>query len=211
MAIRGKRSTPRKKGAFDHIIDDLPRYDGLDLKSRDKVTIVRGTVIALPNGNDPPTDNDSLEALCVALESVFADLLWAVTRACAGRTNAGSLTRGYLWTRRIEDALADMEKRKNLLLQAYKDLVVDYYEIEGSTSVKISEGEGARLSYEPHAVVKDRDAYRKWCLREGFGEQMMLPWQTTNADLKDRLEHGLPEPDGVEAFQDVKIIYVPAR
>jgi hypothetical protein len=211
MPIRGKSKPKRRKGAFDHIIDDLPRYDGLEPKQREKVDATRAEILMAPQEGDPNITEADLEAAIVSLEDIYVELLWAVTRMCARSPHAATFTRGYLWARRLEDVLDDMAKRKNILLQAYLEMVIDYYEIEGTTTLKLADGEGARLEYVPHAVVKDREKFQQWCIANGFGPQLQLPWQTTNAETKDRLAVGLPEPDGVEAYNEVKVIYVPAK
>lgn len=211
MAIRGAKKPKRRKGAFDAIIDTLPRYDGLEPAQREKVDAIRAEILADPQPTDPSTDEKMLEAMIEGLETRVCEVLHVMTRMCARSPHAATFTRGYLWTRRLEDVLKDLEKRKNLLLQTYIELVVDYYEIEGTTSLKLGDGEGARLEYVPHAVVKDREKFRQWCIQNGFGPQLQLAWQTTNAETKDRLAVGLPEPDGVEAFNEVKVVYVPAK
>ena len=99
----------------------------------------------------------------------------------------------------------------NLLLEAHHQLLIDVYDEAGVENLKLASGHSVRTQVEPNAVVKDKEVYRKWCLNNGFGELMSLPWQTTNSLTKERLEEGNPEPDGIEIFSRTKVILTSPR
>jgi hypothetical protein len=62
------------------------------------------------------------------------------------------------------------------------------------------------LQFEPYAVVKDKDAARLWAMANGFERTLQMPWQTLNAEVKERLLNGLAEPDGVVAHSKPKLV-----
>jgi len=103
---------------------------------------------------------------------------------------------------RIEDELSDV----NLNLEAVSQLLIAQYETEGTTSVRLATGQTIRMQIEPYAQVQDREQYRLWCIANGLERSMMLPWQTTNSLVKERLLAGEVEPDGVIATARTKIV-----
>lgn len=80
------------------------------------------------------------------------------------------------------------------------------FEEEDLSSVKLDTGQTISVQREPYASVTDKETYRTWCIENGHQNEMMLPWQTTNAMTKERLLQGEPEPDGVEAFVLEKLV-----
>ena len=78
-------------------------------------------------------------------------------------------------------------------------------------NLKLSSGHSVRTQVEPNAVVRDKSVYRQWCVDNGFGELMVLPWQTTNSITKERLEDGNPEPEGIEVFSRTKVVLTSPR
>jgi hypothetical protein len=54
--------------------------------------------------------------------------------------------------------------------------------------------------------VEDKQAYRNWCVENGYEEALCLPWQTTNAITSERLVEGLPEPTGVKSFKQTIVV-----
>ena len=63
--------------------------------------------------------------------------------------------------------------------------------------------EGAGTLYprfDPMVTVRDKEVFRKWCIENGFEEQLALPWSTANAVAKERLEAGKEEMPGTELY-----------
>ena len=119
------------------------------------------------------------------------------------------LVRQYIAARAEADRIKDELSAANLLIAAYTQLLAEAYDEEGVSSMKVVVGlKGAtvRLQIEPYASVKDKDAFRQWCLDNDLGNSLQLPWPSTNSITKERLLGGLPEPDGVEAFQKPKLV-----
>jgi hypothetical protein len=115
-------------------------------------------------------------------------------------------TTKWLITRAKKDLLEAQLAEVEIEVEAYKQLLMDQYEVEGITRLRLDSGDGARLQYEPHLVVEDHDKYRQWCINTGLGRSLALPWPTGNSMLKERLMNGLPEMDGTRAFIKTKVV-----
>lgn len=88
-------------------------------------------------------------------------------------------------------------------------LIVDSFEGNGVTSVKLADGRSVGVQLEPYAKVTDRETYRQWLLspgNEGLAAQMTLLWQTTNSLAKERLLEGEPDMPGVMLTSYPKIV-----
>ena len=123
---------------------------------------------------------------------------------------SAALVQAYVAAR---DEVLDIKKRlseANLQLEAISQLLVDQFEDEDVTSIKVS-GATVRVQVEPYASVKDKATFRRWCLAHGLEESMVLPWVTTNLITKERLLAGEPEPEGVEVFQKNRVVMVKER
>tara|TARA_R110000824_G_scaffold46873_3_gene134246 strand:+ start:373 stop:843 length:471 start_codon:yes stop_codon:yes gene_type:complete len=107
----------------------------------------------------------------------------------------------------VEASLSEV----NLTLEAHIQMLINIYDEAGVENLKLASGHAIRTQVEPNAVVKDKEAYRHWCLSHGYEELMALPWQTTNSLTKDRLQEGEPEPDGVEIFARTKVVLTSPR
>jgi hypothetical protein len=119
---------------------------------------------------------------------------------------ASVLARDYREIRDEIDAIEEQLSGANLRLEAVKQLLVQQFEVEDITSLALADGSTVRVQTEPYAQVKDKEAFRQWCLQHGFEAQMVLPWATTNSITKERLLAGKPEPEGVEASQLNKVV-----
>jgi hypothetical protein len=117
-----------------------------------------------------------------------------------------ALAQDYQTLRAAESQLEAELKELRLTLEATAQMLVDQYEAEGTTSVRLMDGASVSVQVEPYAVVKDRDAHRAWAIANGLERLMALPWQTTNSITKERLLAGLPEPDGVESYAKTKLV-----
>lgn len=118
---------------------------------------------------------------------------------------ASTLARAYVGARSAVEDLKTELSLAQLRLTAVSQLLTSQYDEEDVTSIKIT-GATVRVQVEPYATVKDRDAFRKWCIDNDLAESLMLPWPTTNSITKERLLAGESEPTGVEAFQKNKIV-----
>jgi hypothetical protein len=118
---------------------------------------------------------------------------------------ASSLAQAYVISRRGKKILEEQIKGINLEIEALRQLIVDRFEVEGTSSVSLDTGESIRVQLEPHARVVDKEANRQWAIAQGLEKQLALPWQTLNSLTKDLMLRGEPEPDGVAAFVQGKV------
>lgn len=144
-------------------------------------------------------------------DAPFQERVQAMKQLILDDTNASVLTsselaRAYREVRDELDRLDEATSRANLRLEAIKQMLVSQYEAEDIASVQLSDGATVRVQPEPYAQVKDKQAFRKWCIANGLEESLALPWLSTNSITKERLLAGLPEPDGVEACKIDKVV-----
>jgi hypothetical protein len=114
--------------------------------------------------------------------------------------------RRYRELRDRKDELEDLLSVVNLDIAAAEQLLHEAYEHAGITSVKLDDGSSVRIQFEPVARIEDREAFRRWCLENGLEAQLMLPYQTTNSLVKERLLDGEPEPSGVKTYVRTKTV-----
>ena len=112
----------------------------------------------------------------------------------------------------VHELRAEKEAAKEIVseigvrLAAVEQMIVDSYEAEGITTIKLEGIGSVRTQSEPHAVTRDKEACRIWCLNNGYQNEMVLPWGTINAITKERLLEGEPEPDGVSVYVRTKVV-----
>ena len=117
----------------------------------------------------------------------------------------------FVGLRTKKDETEAQLKQDNLMLEAARDLLCEAMDDDNTTSLGLTGIGTIRVQREPYAEVKDKAQFRKWCVRNGLEESLMLPWQSTNSITKERLLAGKPEPDGVEAFQKDKVVLTRTR
>lgn len=119
---------------------------------------------------------------------------------------ARGLAELYAEQRAIREATEKTLKGDNLRLEAIRQLFCEAMDEEDTTSLTLTGIGAIRVQVEPYAQVMDKPAFRRWCVENGLEESLSLPWQSTNSITKQRLLDGLPEPEGVEAFQKDKVV-----
>jgi hypothetical protein len=194
-------------GKYARVINKLPRYLGEDPGYRQKVNAVMHEIMQPGTEEDPPPATwDEIVPLLQAIEVAFAQVNNLLLRAADGQHRVSTLARVWRWMRAVKDTFEAQEKETNLLLEAYKQLLIDHAENEDVSSVRLTTGELIGVQWEPHAVVVDRDKLREWVKIVGLERELQLPWQTLNALTKERLLKGELEPDGVEAKANAKLV-----
>ena len=121
-----------------------------------------------------------------------------------GNPTAPALVHRYKVLRDAKDAAEAVVKDINLQLDAVSELLADQFDAEDVTSLRTKEAL-VSVYVEPYTSVQDHDSLREWCIAQGLERSLRLPWQTVNSITKQRLEDGLPEPDGVTIFAKTKI------
>lgn len=102
----------------------------------------------------------------------------------------------------IEEVLGDA----NLSLEAAQQMLVEQYDADDLTSLRLDDGGSVRVQPEPYTKVEDKAALRKWCEENGLSDQLTLPWQTLNGVTKERLLDGQDEPTGTSVWIKNKVV-----
>lgn len=108
-----------------------------------------------------------------------------------------------------KEELEGLVKSRNLELVAVEQMLVDAYEAEDLSSLKLADGASVSTQVEPYVVVEDKAKLREWLLANGHAEllETLVPtWQTLNSILKERLTEGQEPPPGTSAFLKHKIV-----
>lgn len=171
----------KKPGKYAKVVGKLARYEG--------------------GGGGDEDDETQGGDYAARVRDVKAELL----KEGGGAIPTDVLIRAWYAQRTTKEQLTEELKDVNLHLAALGGLLSDAMEFEDTTKIKLSDGMGVELRHEPRAVVKDREKFRQWCIAQGMEKELHLAWGTTNSMTKDMLLKGLNEPDGVEAFHDVKL------
>lgn len=124
----------------------------------------------------------------------------------------------YIKYRAEIDAIKERLSQANLYLDAIVQLIVESEQI-GATgwgdygaldnALRLVDGGTIRVQPEPYGQVKDKEAFRLWCIQNGYERQLQLWPSTMNSVCKERLVAGDNLPDGCEVFVKQKIVYTP--
>lgn len=110
---------------------------------------------------------------------------------------AGYLAARYAALRAEKDVLDEASSVVQLKLDAIAQMVIDQYEAEGLTLLRLDDGQKVSIEYQPGAKVEDREKFRLWCIANGLERSLALHPSTTLSMVKERLLAGEPEPDGI--------------
>ena len=134
--------------------------------------------------------------------------------------SVADLASAYLDLRAEKERIKADESRVNLSIAAVTQLLIDAQEAGvgdwGKYGVKdnalrLASGDTIRVHTEPYGKVLDKEAFRQWCIANGYENQLQL-WPTRmNAIVKERLLNGEPEPDGTAAYSYSYIKLVGAK
>lgn len=202
-----------KKGKYTDILPKLKEYPLVEADRRDVVDAVRVQITA-------PLADDEIEIspaqIRAELDAAFKALMnvnrWQM-RAVAKRPiddvtvipHASDYGRVYSELRETADDVTEWMKSMNVLLETFTVLLVEQMQAEGLMSLRLASGQLVSVYKEPYSQIKDKAAFRKYCIDNGLQDELSLPWQTMNGMTKKLLLAGEPEPDGVEAFSLWKV------
>lgn len=194
-------------GKYDAILNTLKPVPPQDQPYQQRVDAVKETLA--------PLDTRDVAAEYVGLRKGRGrpvDLLFAkglnVTREEEQRILVDALGK---------DGIEALLKVCNLRIEAATQLLIARQEagVGGwgeygvkDNALRMEDGGTIRVKSEPYPQVKDKEAYRLWCIANGYETQMQL-WPTTTAAIaKERRLNGDPDPDGVEVFRKESLVYV---
>jgi hypothetical protein len=123
------------------------------------------------------------------------------------KRHASSIALTYAELRREAEAKAAELSDIKLRLAAAMLLMLEQYEVEGTTGLTLKNGDKIRWQPEPHLVVTDKETFRQWCLKNGLEREMVLPWGKANKMAKEMLLAGQPESEGAELFMRPKVVF----
>lgn len=131
-----------------------------------------------------------------------------------------SLAQEYADLRLAKDNLEEQLKAIQISLDAYAQMLLDSNSAGDSewgqygvlkTTMRLVSGDTIRVQHDPWARVFDKDANRKWAIKNGMERMLALPWQTINSITKECLIKAMPEPDGVKVWKKSKLVYTAAK
>lgn len=105
-------------------------------------------------------------------------------------------SRRLILVKKEQDRIEEELSTCNLLVEAYRQIVHMFFEKAGVESINV-DGRTVSVYPEPYPKIEDREAFRLWCLKNGYEREMVLNFQTAAALVKERLLAGEPEPDGI--------------
>jgi len=195
-------------GKYSHVIDKLPRHPGTDPSHQQRIEATKERIL-LSDAEEEPLE--TVADYIRILHTTFGHLNELLVNAAAGQRHGSRFAKVYQQLRFVKDELEAHESNLNLLIEAYTALITDQFEVEGTTALTLDDGFNVRVQYEPYAQVEDREAFRQWCVANGYERSMTLPWQTTNSLVKARLIEGENEPPGVKAYSKTKTVLTKPR
>jgi hypothetical protein len=133
--------------------------------------------------------------------------------------NTISLAERYTELRREKDRIKELESLVNLHLEAVTQMLVASQDAGdagwgqygvGKNALRLASGDTIRVKSEPYGKVLDKEAFRQWCVANGYERQLQLWPTTTNAITKERLLAGENLPDGIEVFRKDSLVFTAA-
>lgn len=133
-----------------------------------------------------------------------------------GTHTAESLAKLYTIFRADKERIEEELSETNKWLTAIEQMLVASHDTDepgwgmygaGDNTVRLPSGGSVSVQLEPIGKVVDKEAFRLWCIANGYENSLQL-WPTTmNAITKNRLLEGDNEPDGVEAYFRAKVVF----
>lgn len=139
-----------------------------------------------------------------------------VKETLAPNATPADLATGYANARRDKDRINEQLSIINLRIAAYEQLLAASQEAEEEgwgaygakpNAIRLSNGDVVRIQREPQGKVIDKEAFRQWCIANGYERQLQLWPSTMNALVKERLLAGDPTPEGCEVGVYDKVVF----
>lgn len=122
--------------------------------------------------------------------SEYQDRVELAKAEFAEAKTATKLADAYVKVRREADKLDEQVKALNLRLEAVSQLLVDAFGREDLQLIKLGDGASVSVRPKPYPGVKDREAFRRWCLAQGMEHEMHLHFKTMEGLINQRLLNG---------------------
>jgi len=119
---------------------------------------------------------------------------------------ASNLALQYQQLRLEKKEIKEDLSKKDFELESISQMLIEKYEEEDTSSIKLKDGGTVRVQPEPYSTVAEKESFRVWCIENGYERELRLMPQTVNAVVKEHLQKGDPEPPGVKVYIKNKII-----
>jgi hypothetical protein len=133
-----------------------------------------------------------------------AEILETLTES---KSEVGDIAELYKYQRMNRDLLKEEMSALQVDIDAIEQILMERYEDAGITSVNLVSGGRVSVQIKPYPKIVDREAYRQWCLNNGYEREMHLHSSTTTSILADRLLKGEPSMPGIEPYIDESITF----
>ena len=139
-----------------------------------------------------------------------------LVKANTTNRNPRLLADAYIIYREKKDKLLAELSANEIYLDAYEQLLEESKDVHAEgwgqygakeNMLRLANGATIRVHSEPYGLVADRDAFRLWCIKNGYERQLTLHASRTNSIVKERLVAGQPAPDGCTTFAKTTIFY----
>jgi hypothetical protein len=135
--------------------------------------------------------------------------------------DAVRLAAHYSVIRRERDELRAQESLLQLELDTLTQMLIESEDAgtdpawgaygANDNAIRLENGAGLRINKEPASKVVDPDAFRQWCIDNGYERKLQLHAGTREAIVAERLLEGMPAPKGVEVGSWSKLTFTPAK
>lgn len=196
------------QGKYKKLIDQLqlPRHLGTEPEYQQKIDALKNEINRPGTEDEPlPAEWQEIEPLVKAIGTAITEVNNLLMRAADGKKQVSAYARGWRMARAVKKAYEEQEYELNMVLEAYRQLIINQFELEDISSVRLASGELVYATWEPRVKVIDRDKLRAWVMAIGLERELQIPWQTLNSLSKERFLRGELEADGVELESDVKL------
>lgn len=194
------------KSKYEKVFPRLKPLPVDDMDYQQKADVVKQTI--LEHRGDSPTDDYMCQALVETSLDAIADevktICHLITTAPNGRQHGTVFGRYWLLLRRVEDSISQQLKNVRLLLYTMEQLGVEQFEVEGADSVKLDDLGRVKTMAEVVIKIRDKDKFRDWCVEQNLFRELNMHHSAATALTKMRLLNGDVEPEGVEAFFNIK-------
>jgi len=102
--------------------------------------------------------------------------------------------------RQQKDALEDLVKAQNLVIEAMNQELVDLLESLDFTSLKLGSGVSISIKDDVYCSVRDKHAFHAWIREQGLEDLFSVHYQTMSSMVKEALLEGKETPPGVDPY-----------
>lgn len=197
--------TKRKPGKYDHLLEGLP---------------------AIPFEEDPRRQ-DRIERLKENCRHCGKAKEWHESGDFGHEfeawkdLDAAKLVVDYALIKFELDAKKEEESALQLKLDTLKQLLIASEDSgldpswgaygANDNAIRLPDGGGIRIDKKPASKVVDPDAFRQWCIDNGYERKLQLHASIREAIVAERMLAAEPVPDGLEVGTWAKVTFTPAK